>query len=178
MLPARRQRPHPPDNPYVGNTEGKLQEIWAKGLRNPWGFHYDAPTGDLWLGDVGNNDFEEFNTFPSTGGGGYNFGWPYIEGNNVRQQGAPADARAPLFAYPHSVGVAVIGGFPYRGSAIPALQGAYLFADMTGAIYAYAEGEMHRITAHNAVITAWGRDINGEPIMLAQRNGVYRLVPA
>lgn len=120
----------PTDNPFVGQ-EGKAPEMWVKGLRNPWGFCRDAASGDLWWGDVGNNTMEEVDHLPAGTSGG-NYGWPAVEGTQVNHPDAvPADAIAPVYAYNHSdIGPAVIGGCVYRGTASPALAGAYLFADM------------------------------------------------
>lgn len=169
----------PPDNPYVGNTEGRLPEIWAKGIRNPWGFSIDAPTGDLWFGDVGNESQEEVNRVAATTPG-LNFGWYFIEGTQVNHDGAPPDAVGPVFAYGHGdLGVCVIGGSVYRGAAIPALNGAYVFADLTGSIYALsADGQANRIGGHSNVISGWGVDAAGELIMLSLRDGAFRLAPA
>ena len=117
-------------------TPTKAPEIFAKGLRNPWGFWRDPVTGELWISDVGEDTVEELNRIPDTQTGA-NFGWYFVEGDHVRYQGAPADIVAPLFTYRHDqIGPAIIGGRVYRGSAIPGLDGAYVFADMAGRVMA------------------------------------------
>lgn len=138
----------PDDNPFVGQT-GMRAEIWAKGLRNPWGFCRDAGTGDLWFADVGNNTMEEINRLPA-GEGGKNFGWYFVEGTFVRYEGVPDDAVPPVHAYTHDdVGPAVIGGCVYRGSSISALAGAYVFADLSGPVFAIgADDETVRLDVH------------------------------
>lgn len=168
----------PADNPYYGNTNGWPQEIWSKGLRNPWGISIDAPTGDLWFADVGDNSMEEVNRVPVMQGG-LNFGWYFIEGTEVKHEGAPADVVAPVFAYDYGdLGAAVIGGSVYRGAQIPALDGAYVFADMSGPVYALdAEMNPHRITAHTSVITGMGVDATGELVVLTLRDGAFTITP-
>ena len=89
----------PDDNPFVGDST-KAPEIFAKGLRNPWGFWRDPVTDELWISDVGEDTVEELNRIPDTQTGA-NFGWYFVEGDHVRYQGAPADIVAPLFTYRH-----------------------------------------------------------------------------
>lgn len=168
----------PPDNPYVGQPD-KRPEIWAKGLRNPWGFCRDAATGDLWMGDVGNNTMEEVDYIPN-GQGGLNFGWYFVEGTQVNHEGAPADAVAPVHAYRHDeVGPAVIGGCVYRGAQSPALNGAYVFADLTGKIFAM--GANHEVvqlpTSVGGVVTGFGFTPDGELIVLTLEDGAFHLAP-
>ena len=168
----------PPDNPYVGQ-EGKRAELWAKGLRNPWGFSIDAATGDLWTADVGNHTMEEIDRAP-TGVGGLNFGWYYVEGTEVMNRGAPADAVPPVYAYRHDeVGPAAIGGRVYRGAAIPDLAGAYLFADMSGPVFAIgASDETVRLDlSGRGIVSGFGTDASGEVYLLTLGAGVLKLVP-
>jgi uncharacterized repeat protein (TIGR03806 family) len=116
----------PPDNPFVGDAKAR-GEIWAYGLRNPWRWSFDRQTGQLWAGDVGQNLWEEIDII--TRGG--NYGWNLREGKHC--YGADPCPTAglidPVWDYAHTDGVAVIGGYVYRGSAIPQLVGTYLFAD-------------------------------------------------
>lgn len=119
----------PDDNPFNGDdvaetkTSSTLAEIWAYGVRSPYRVSFDRQTGDLYFGDVGSNRFEEINLVV----GGENYGWPNREGTFGRQPvGGSID---PLFQYPRSEGRTVVGGFVYRGDAIPYLQGKYLFAE-------------------------------------------------
>ncbi|HEV8544331.1 MAG TPA: PQQ-dependent sugar dehydrogenase [Verrucomicrobiae bacterium] len=121
----------PSDNPFVGNSAYK-QEIWAFGLRNPWRCSFDRATGDIWIGDVGQDTREEVDFLPA-GIGGWNFGWRVREGL-IQNASYPAEktvtaAVNPVYDYSHSVGLCVIGGYVYRGSAIPSLQGKYVFGD-------------------------------------------------
>ncbi|MGQ0503347.1 MAG: PQQ-dependent sugar dehydrogenase [Panacagrimonas sp.] len=124
----------PSDNPFV-NQSGLRGEIWAYGLRNSWRFSFDPATGSLWLGDVGQNAFEEVDIIRRGG----NYGWRVYEGNrsNINPSGLPPSAfDQPVYVYPRSssdpnvpAGVSITGGYVYRGAAIPSLVGKYLFAD-------------------------------------------------
>jgi glucose/arabinose dehydrogenase len=123
----------PSDNPFAGRTDAR-PEIWSYGLRNPWRFSFDRQTGDLYIGDVGQDSFEEIDvaTAAAGGGKGLDYGWNVMEGTHC--YGASSCDRSgltlPLLDYDHSNGqCAVTGGFVYRGAAIPALQGTYFYAD-------------------------------------------------
>jgi glucose/arabinose dehydrogenase len=121
----------PTDNPFIGNTAYK-QEIWAFGLRNPWRCSFDRVTGDIWIGDVGQGAREEVDMLPA-GAGGLNFGWRVREGS-IQNSTYPSEKTVtasinPVYDYPRTLGICVIGGYVYRGSAIPDLQGKYIFAD-------------------------------------------------
>ncbi|GAB3994077.1 hypothetical protein GCM10029992_07480 [Glycomyces albus] len=119
----------PPDNPFVGDPNAR-DEIWAYGLRNPWRFSWDAETGDLYIGDVGQNEREEIDFAPASSAGGENYGWARMEGSLLVSGQEPVNHRQPWFEFDHSDGAcSVTGGFVYRGSAIPELQGAYVFSD-------------------------------------------------
>ena len=123
----------PPDNPFASSGSAR-HEIWASGLRNPWRFSFDAGTGDLTIGDVGAGSWEEIDLAPAPAiGRGANFGWPACEGF----AGSCPGATPPVFAYPHNDpggdvahGCAIIGGYVYRGTQIPALAGRYLYIDL------------------------------------------------
>lgn len=121
----------PPGNPFVGK-KGR-DEIWDYGLRNPWRWSFDRQKGDLWIGDVGQARFEEIDVQNTSAPGGANFGWRRMEGNATFPAGStlppPDHYHRPIFVYGHSGRCAVVGGYVYRGSAIGALQGAYLFSD-------------------------------------------------
>ena len=147
----------PADNPFLGDG-AKAPELWAKGLRNPWGFWRDPATGELWMGDVGENTVEELNRIPA-GAGGLNLGWYFIEGTQVNYEGAPEGTHAPIFTYRHDeIGPAIIGGEVYRGSAIPELRGAYVFADLAGTMFAVGAGDTTVKLALGAVVVLGGRD--------------------
>ena len=170
----------PDDNPYVGDST-KAPEIFAKGLRNPWGFWRDPVTDELWISDVGEDTVEELNRIPDTQTGA-NFGWYFVEGDHVRYQGAPADIVAPLFTYRHDqIGPAIIGGRVYRGSAIPGLDGAYVFADMAGRVMAMgASDQVGTLTVSlpSEVITGFGIGPDDELYVLTLRGGLFKIVPA
>ncbi|CAN5601852.1 PQQ-dependent sugar dehydrogenase [soil metagenome] len=130
----------PPDNPFVGNTSGWREEIYAFGLRNPWKFAF-GPDGRLWLADVGQNTYEEVNVVESGG----NYGWVVMEGPAcfaTRPGNPPCNDPAllpPVHFYTHGsqTGRSITGGFVYRGDAAPTLRGAYIFADyVSGNVWA------------------------------------------
>jgi glucose/arabinose dehydrogenase len=124
----------PADNPFLGSLS-IANEIWASGLRNPWRFSFDASTGDLYIGDVGQNAREEVSFQPGPSVGGENYGWNIMEGTRCYPSGSGCSAAGltlPVHEYDHSEGCAVTGGYVYRGSDYPALQGRYFFADYCG----------------------------------------------
>jgi glucose/arabinose dehydrogenase len=171
----------PPDNPYPGRDD-VLPEIYALGLRHPWRYSVDRLTGDIWLGDVGQYRREEIDFLPGDGEGGVNFGWNALEGT-MRFTGPPLpDTTPPLFEYAHDQGrCAVIGGYVYRGSAIPNLAGAYVFAD-------WCDGHVHALVADHGrflyerdlgvalgTLAAFGETADREVVLLSQYRGVFRL---
>jgi glucose/arabinose dehydrogenase len=131
----------PPDNPFMNGPGGNCDEIWQRGLRNPWRFSFDRLTGDLFIADVGQDAWEEIDFAPAGSTGGENWGWRCYEGNHpFNTQGClpPALYDFPIFEYSHSLGCAVVGGYAYRGSALPPVaQGTYVFGDnCSGRIWA------------------------------------------
>jgi glucose/arabinose dehydrogenase len=172
----------PADNPFAEG--GGRPEIWTYGLRNPWRFSFDRETGDLWIGDVGQNAREEIDYLPAGEGAGANFGWNRLEGSQPFEGTPPPDAVAPIFEYPNpDEGCSVTGGFVYRGTGIPDLQGAYVFAD-------YCEGELRALTQAGGGVTAerrlgvstsnvaaFGEDGDGELYVLSQGEGLLRVDP-
>lgn len=178
---ATPERPYaiPSDNPFVGG-DGR-GEIWAYGLRNPWRFSFDRETGDLWAGDVGQNRWEEIDLIERGG----NYGWNVLEGNHCfrPQRDCDRDGKTPpVWEYPlDGRPCSVIGGYVYRGSAIPWLRGAYVYGDFcTGEVFSlrYAEGEVteHHLLADPGLrIMSFAEDDNGELYLLSQESGVYRL---
>ena len=128
----------PADNPFVNNDDVR-NEIWAYGVRNPWGFFFDEMTGDLYFADVGQNMWEEIN-FQPAGVGGQNYGWNLLEGFNCYlEAGCSSDnTTLPVFEYSHELGAcSVTGGAIYRGDQYPQMHGNYFFGDLClGAIWA------------------------------------------
>jgi glucose/arabinose dehydrogenase len=121
----------PASNPFANNTSGYRPEIYAYGFRNPWRFAIDPYTRELWVCDVGENDYEELNIVHS----GDNCGWPLMEGPECFAGGTcdttGKDLKLPLYSYPHTDGSAVVGGCRYWGSRLPELAGVFVFADYT-----------------------------------------------
>jgi glucose/arabinose dehydrogenase len=158
----------PAGNPFVGRS-GAKPEIWEYGLRNPWRLSFDTATGDLWIGDVGQNAWEEIDRAPA-GKGGLNFGWNVMEGRHCYPPGTSCGQDGftmPVAEYGHDEGCTVIGGYVYRGSASPALVGGYLFADYcNGRIFAIPASAQDATPATVAesgrAISSFGRDAAGE----------------
>ncbi|HLO36186.1 MAG TPA: PQQ-dependent sugar dehydrogenase, partial [Candidatus Deferrimicrobium sp.] len=130
----------PADNPYAVGAGGRRPEIWLTGLRNPWRIAIDRATGDLWIGDVGQNAWEEVDVQRAGAPGGTNFGWNRMEGSHCYQPAEgceDASLSQPVTDYGHDLGCTVIGGGVYRGSAQAALVGGYVFGDYcSGRIWA------------------------------------------
>lgn len=171
----------PADNPFVG-TGGARGEIWAYGLRNPWRFSFDRATGDLWIGDVGQGGLEEVDFLPG-GGRGADLGWADYEGSRLFNGAPGADGIPPLVEYPTSDGCAVTGGYVYRGAALPALRGAYVYGDFcNGAIQALSQvngAVAQQVTLSPAVemLASFGEDAAGELYALSLTGTVYRFDP-
>ena len=129
--PVRALYSVPKDNPFVTRS-GAKPEIWLYGLRNPFRFSFDRATGDLWIGDVGQDRWEEIDVVRAGDPGGEDFGWNVMEGNHCYQPAEGCNTEGlsrPISEYGHDQGCAVIGGYVYRGSAYPMLDGGYLFSD-------------------------------------------------
>ena len=168
----------PGDNPLVGVTGD--DEIWAYGLRNPWRSSFDRETGDLYIGDVGQNAREEIDFQPAASAGGENYGWRCMEGNNCTGlSGCTCNAASltdPIHTYPHPTGFSITGGYTYRGCDIPSLDGTYFFADfVTNRIWSFLyDGTVNEFTDRGAAlspstdgffissIASFGEDARGE----------------
>ena len=175
----------PAGNPFA-TTPGARPEIWAYGLRNPWRFSFDRVTGDLWTGDVGQGEFEEID-HARAGKAGLNYGWNTREGRHPFSGGRTARGRTtdPVAEYAHATeGCSVTGGFVYRGAAVAALRGRYVYGDFcSGRLWtlaaAGAAGAPREITAQLGVkvtgLSAFGEDSAGE-LYLAMNDsgGIYR----
>ena len=165
----------PPDNPFADGVADR-PEVIARGLRNPWTFSLDDETGDLWIGDVGNDRFEEINRLPQSELG-RNFGWYYVEGDQQRYSTVPDGLVPPVYSYGRSEGVAVMGGHVYRGRDLPELSGAYIFGDLGGPIRAVGANGVSELDAERVnTLVGWGEDPSGELYLLSLSDGVYRLV--
>jgi glucose/arabinose dehydrogenase len=175
----------PSDNPFADG--GGAPEVWTYGLRNPWRFSFDRETGDLWIADVGQGDFEEIDFLPvSEGAGrGQNLGWSEREGLHAYNGGdEPEGAIDPIAEYDHSGGgCAITGGYVYRGSRIPRLQGAYVWADYCiGAVQALLQEDgalstQATLGARADSVSSFGEDADGELYLLSLSGSVYRLDP-
>lgn len=168
----------PPDNPFVGNTEGYREEIYAYGLRNPWRISFDPPTGQLWAADVGQNLYEEVHIIEAGG----NYGWDVMEGLHCYEPDTGCDPEGlilPVWEYSHDLGISITGGFVYHGDLAPSLAGRYVFADYgTGRIWALAwdgaEAQVEEIMNTNLAISSFGVDAQQELYALAFNGRIYR----
>ncbi len=179
----------PPDNPFVGQ-DGARPEIWSYGLRNPWRFAFDRATGDLWIADVGGSAREEVDRSPVAEGAGrgVNFGWSALEGTRRQNADQPTEgAVGPVYEYGHGQGdCSITGGFVYRGSAIPRLAGAYVFADDCRpgirALAVEADGTLAgdpvALNDGPEAIASVGEGADGELYVLSLDGVVARLSPA
>ena len=177
----------PADNPWVEsglNGADVRDEIWAIGLRNPWRYSFDRETGDLWIADVGQNQYEEINWTPAGTPGGLNFGWPIHEGTHCLQSGCDsAGLEQPALEYDHAGHCSVTGGYVYRGSQFPALYGVYLYGDYcSGAIWAAATdpsgGWRNALILRSGVqLSSFGEDEAGELYVTDLGGTLYRVEP-
>lgn len=173
----------PADNPFAGNTDGYREEIFAYGLRNPWRFSFDPATGELWAGDVGQNRIEEIDLIEK----GHNYGWNVMEGSDCYEPSSGCDRTgltSPVAEYGHELGISVTGGFVYRGSGIPALEGQYLYADFgSGRLWALNaatpdDPRVREILRTGMNIASLGVEASGEILLCSFDGKLYRLVEA
>jgi glucose/arabinose dehydrogenase len=169
----------PVDNPF--GRGGGLGEIWAYGLRNPWRFSFDRTTGDLYIADVGQGEWEEISFLPGGSAGGANFGWNFFEGTHAYEGDPPSGLIPPVAEYDHGHGCSVTGGHVYRGEMLPEWQGVYVYGD-------FCSGEMWGLVQHSDgswenqaiydtsfLITSFGEDEAGELYVLDRFGALYRL---
>jgi glucose/arabinose dehydrogenase len=179
----------PADNPFV-DGDGR-PEVYVYGVRNPWRFSFDRATDDLWIGDVGQNEYEEIDFLPAADGPagiGANLGWSELEGTHEFDGGsAPEGAISPIFEYSHQDGgCSVTGGYVYRGSAIPELYGTYLYGD-------YCVGDVRGIVEQDGEVldegsfgvdvppgslVSFAQDAAGELYVISNTEGLLRVDPA
>lgn len=176
----------PADNPFV-NDKSARPELWAKGLRNPWRFSFDMKTHELYIADVGQNQYEEIDVQPADSKGGENYGWSVYEANHDFKGGGDKSKFVfPVTEYDHSEGrCSVTGGYVYRGKALPKLDGVYLYADYcSGTIWTLQKdssdqwnSQAFMATSYN--ITSFGQDTDGEIYLADQKSGtIFKLVAA
>jgi uncharacterized repeat protein (TIGR01451 family) len=180
----------PATNPFVG-TAGARPEIWAYGLRNPWRFSFDRSNGDLYIGDVGQDCYEEIDYQSASSHGGENYGWRLMEGFHQFDPAhftpcnqpivSPPGLTLPITEYVHPTGEAVVGGYVYRGSAYPQLRGWYFYADeVTGRVWAIHQSGPGtwtggQVFSTSGNISSFGEDENGELYAVDLTGGVYRV---
>jgi glucose/arabinose dehydrogenase len=179
----------PADNPFAGRLDAR-PEIWSYGLRNPWRFSFDRATGDLYIGDVGQNAWEEVDVSPASDGAGKatNFGWNIMEGKHCYAKAScdQTGLTLPVLEYGHGPGCSITGGYVYRGAAIPALQGYYFYGDYCGGwvrSFRYQGGEavdefQWPTLAPGGLITSFGEDAAGELYITSADGRVFRIIPA
>jgi glucose/arabinose dehydrogenase len=184
----------PADNPFMGIPGA--DEIWALGLRNPFRVSFDRQTGDFYLPDVGESRLEEVNvaTFASGGGRGLNYGWNTMEGSlcfNPMVNCSMTGLTLPIFEYVHDsshpeCAGSITGGYVYRGSAMPNLQGVYFFADFCAGFvrsFRFVDGavteqmEWAALTLPREQITSFGEDAAGELYLMTLDGGLFHIVP-
>jgi glucose/arabinose dehydrogenase len=170
----------PSDNPYVNDKQAR-PETWMWGLRNPWRFSFDRANGDLWIGDVGQNTWEEIDHAPA-GQKGINWGWSLREADHRFKGDQPPGGRDPILELSHSDGFcAVVGGYVYRGKAIPALDGAYLYSDdCNSKVFGMTQrgGTLvanQYLGVRSNAISSFGQDASGELYVLSLGGTVYRI---
>jgi glucose/arabinose dehydrogenase len=158
-------------------------EMYAYGLRNPWRFSFDRKSGDLWIGDVGQNRFEEVDRLPAKTAPGANLGWNAFEGRSVYRTQPIERSRlvAPVAVYSHSLGCSITGGFVYRGNAVPALNGRYVYGDFcSGRIWSLnAKGGQPDLVDVPLVkeLSSFGEDPAGELYVTSLDGRVLRFAP-
>ena len=194
----------PETNPFI-DSQDMMPEIWSYGLRNPWRFSFDRKTGDLYIGDVGQHNWEEINFQSSASSGGENYGWNHYEGEDIYNESAPlSNHTEPIHFYPNNAnifkvllgwdeedafGCSVTGGYVYRGNDIPDIQGYYLFADYcTGRIWMFQHendtvSNLSEITdiinlednKETVYISSFGEDANGELYIINYNGSIYKI---
>jgi quinoprotein glucose dehydrogenase len=178
----------PDDNPFL-NKPGYHPEIFALGLRNPWGLTFHPETGELWAADVGQNAWEEINIIKNGG----NYGWSFMEANHplaAQKQSPPKDSKfiAPIHEYGRKDGISITGGIHYRGNKVPALRGKYLFGDW-GLGNLWALDHRDKSTSVSKIFTrseklgsfkptAFVEDASQELLILSHDGKIFTIAPA
>jgi glucose/arabinose dehydrogenase len=181
-----------PNNPFIGDANENKKKIWAYGVRNPWRNSFDKKTGDLYIGDVGQDEWEEIDVQPAGTTAAINYGWDDMEGTHCFEPAngcLTANRKLPIYEYPHesAAGSSITGGYVYRGCKMPGIAGTYFFSDEAfKAFFSLkwdgANGntdfkEYNQFAQFR--VTTFGQDVDGE-ILFSDYGGdsIYRLVPA
>ncbi len=178
------------NNPFI-LFGGDAQQVWSFGLRNPWRFSFDRVTDDLYIGDVGQGAREEINVSPAPNAGrALNYGWRFMEGFlcfNPSSNCNSGGLTLPVLDYPHLSGAcSVTGGYVYRGSALPARNGTYFYADYCAGFvrsFRYLNGqpteqtEWPLLSPPGSQVTSFGEDTDGELYVMTQGGGLFKFVP-
>jgi hypothetical protein len=181
----------PPDNPFVAQISA-FGPIWAYGLRNPWRFGFDRATGDLYIGDVGQDEVEEIDVTPASARGGQNYGWNIMEGNQCYSPRSGCNRNGltlPVLTYTHAEGCSVTGGVVYQGCRMPGYHGTYFYADYCSAFIRSFRFQNGAATESRdwtsslgrgvSAISSFGTDAEGEIHILDHQAGrVFKVVPA
>jgi glucose/arabinose dehydrogenase len=172
----------PADNPFAG---GGRSEIYVYGLRNPWRFSFDRKTGDLWIADVGQDQYEEVTRLAPGDAAGANLGWNRFEATHPYRDGPTSDVVMPQIETSHDDGnCSITGGYVYRGRKIPALRGWYLYSDycnstiLAAKIDAAGKVRTRELGLDLSQVSSFGEDRSGELYVLSQDRGVFRIVGA
>ncbi|MFE1048396.1 PQQ-dependent sugar dehydrogenase [Streptomyces olivaceus] len=174
----------PEDNPFAGDPDAR-GEIWSYGLCNPWRFSFDAGSGDLLIGDVGQSEWEEIDWAPADSKGGENYGWSQMEGTHPFRGGTEPDNHVPpVHEYDRTgLGCSVTGGYVYRGDAAEDLVGQYVYSDYCDGTLRSLEIENGAVTAENDLganggeVVSFAQDADGELYVLAIGGTVSRVDP-
>ncbi|HSE84472.1 MAG TPA: PQQ-dependent sugar dehydrogenase [Thermodesulfobacteriota bacterium] len=174
----------PENNPFIGET-GTRPEIWAYGLRNPWRFSFDRSTGDMYIADVGEYDWEEIDFQPAGSKGGENYGWDLLEGFHAFELPEGYNKgllTMPVVEYDHGLGCSVTGGYVYRGKSFPSISGTYFFSDYcSGLIWGLRKTsergwEWAEFLDSSYSVSSFGQDESGEIYVLDYEDGtVYQI---
>jgi glucose/arabinose dehydrogenase len=176
----------PHSNPFAATGGSSQPAVWAYGLRNPWRFSFDRQTGDLWIADVGQDLFEEVDLQPRTSKGGENYGWRKMEGMhcyNPLSNCLDASMTLPILEYSHVNGnCSITGGYRYRGSRFPSMQGLYFFGDYcSGVIWGATQNgdgtwSARQLLKTSLSITTFGEDVDGELYVADGTGSIYSIV--
>jgi glucose/arabinose dehydrogenase len=176
----------PASNPFAASGSFR-HELWNYGLRNPWRWSFDRQTGDLYIADVGQNAYEEVNVQAAAGGGGQNYGWNIMEASHCYAAAScnQTGLTLPVITYDHRDGCAVTGGYVYRGSAVPAVQGQYFYSDACSGFIRSFRWSAGTITDQKqwssltiSGVNSFGEDGQGELYVMTYDGALYRFAAA